>query len=383
MLCPLFEHPKGSAMVRKILIVTCLMFVYASPISAQEESHLQITVLNSKWVLPEPDCELFSCRMSLSETGVLYLFVVETHQLYVAQPDGTPPIQYDLSRYSEQLYAASPGFDYEGFEEFVAFFTPLHDLYRFDFESNDFIPFNVNRDIRLVSCDFLYIAFPIRELLRFAPQDKVLTCGAKSGANHLYIVNLEQDLVEADVYVGPRPEGGECTSRCLLSWITLQTGLDNAIYLGYPRHRVPAEQSLVLATGRRSREHMTILRYDLQQAQWTALLVPHEAVSPAYTEWDSFVVLPPDLAGIDSSGNLYFYTRWSEANRQRHIDITKVNPLGEQIWRLTEAEVGKNVFFEALMGEDRFILSRYRSDGGLDRLIEFQVTVKPWPGSQR
>jgi hypothetical protein len=371
-----------------VLFVAVALLSLLPQLEAQDlPQPLLVSITSPDWHIPDACLPPNYCRAEISETDLLYLYNVETYQLFVVQPNGVPGIEHNLSGYADLI--GQPYVDFLPFrDEYVMFWglpTGVR-LIRYELESREASRIELTGERWLRDCDFTYFLNPITSFFRLGIDDRLLICGVthhetaddslRQNIAQIQILDLATNTAQEPIDIGYGY--GEVAPR-QPPWFKLEGGLDGNIYLYAPTRVMPEIQNAVTST-----DHLpTVLRYDIDEMQWDGIEFSAQNVMPAICPVEG-VVCSSELVGVDQGGYLYLATWWAEQDEeavQPYLQVTKLTPQGQVLWQVSRDELGSGRFFLSLLGEDRFATVS-RSREGEETYMRINVIYVDSPASQ-
>lgn len=247
------------------------------------------------WQISAVDCSIVYCHKRLSPQGVLYIFQdYPVRKLYVLQPDGTPPIEHDLTSAGQLIMGR---IDFVPFDDLqaVIFFADAGDpitLARYELATGQISDFSlplVNR-ISLCNRSSWFLSTLPYAISQIGLDDQLLVCtySTDSGAQ-INVVDVSNQTVLQSINLGTQATGG----RFDPPWGSLIGGADGNIYLesSFPPptlyDQFPELQTLDVSSSG------FLFRFSLPDNQWR-FQVRSAAAENLYP-----------LRYVDAKGNLY------------------------------------------------------------------------------
>jgi hypothetical protein len=253
------------------------------------------------------------CIFDASRPSQLFVYVVETAQLWRYPSNGGLPTHYDLSPYKTALGTT-----------FVLDFVALSDTEllfigaQFDNGRDELTIYNTETnqirepvldfgDIVLTGCDALLSNNPLDSLYAFPDASRALLCAIERGRRKLIIVDFAPEQIERVIDI-PATAG----NPALLPWRKVFVGWDGNIYVQTPSINSNEDVRDVFETINRPPlldNVIRVLRFNAADAGWTLLQLPINLFSSDDSSGDLRPGSISEIAGVDAQGNIYYWDK--------------------------------------------------------------------------
>lgn len=209
------------------LIGLSLTLVFMVSMSAEAQSS------QFDWQIGSINCSIVYCNKRLSPQGVLYIFQDSPiRKLYVLQPDGTAPVEHDLSSAGQLIMGQ---IDFVPFDNIhaVIFFADAGDpitLAHYDLSTGEIVNFSLPLTGNITSCNstIWFLSTLPYAISRIGLDNQLLVCTySHDFGSQINIIDVNTQAILQTVNLGTQATGG----RFDPPWTTLIGGADGNIYL--------------------------------------------------------------------------------------------------------------------------------------------------------
>lgn len=345
---------------------------------------------NQLWDIPALECTAPNCRtiVRFNDMNTLYIYDIVNRQLFISLNDNSPVIEHDMRSFSELIGVGTPDFVPIGLDYVVFWGETLQGrrLSKYNVQTRQIQVIDLQLNARLWTCDNDPLLPFHHHIFKIGADQQLIVCSISSDGyanlNIIDITNPSNVFIVDTIQIGASQTEG----RNFLPWVKVQPGLDGKIYVqlrGSDIERLSDFfQNFSSHTYFNTNDERINLQYNLITDAWNVIEISNDNF-PVRDTFSPFLrgISYDELKGVDSNGDLYFFSQWSNSDNIPRVNISKFSAQGSLTWALNEQDLQGVRYFYHLMDEDYFItasandLSDLRAES-LDVIIP-PITLTP------